>query len=89
MGAKGLARGRSNAIRPWPDQEVYEGKDGAVNETLAMYFWQIRETDVIEISGVVVEPRWRYHNSRLSPKVRLMARTDCSEACLAVELHEK
>ena len=62
MGAKGLARGRSNAIRPWPDQEVYEGKDGAVNETLAMYFWQIRETDVIEISGVVVEPRWRYHN---------------------------
>ena len=34
MGAKGLARGRSHAIRPWPDQEAYEGKDGAANETL-------------------------------------------------------
>ena len=62
MGAKGLARGRS-PIRPWPDQEAYEGKDGAANETLAIYFWQIRGTDVIEISGVVVEPRWRHHNS--------------------------
>ena len=89
MGAKGLARGRSHAIQPWPDQEAYEGNDGAVNETLTIYFPQVRGTDVTEISGVVVEPRWRYHNSRLSPKVRLMARTDCSEACLAVELHEK
>ena len=62
VGAKGLARGRSHAIRPWPDQEAYEGKDGAANETLAIYFWQIRGTDVIEISGVVVEPRWQYHN---------------------------
>ena len=49
VGAKGLARGRSHAIRPWPDQEAYEGKDGAANETLATYFWQIRGTDVIEI----------------------------------------
>ena len=40
VGAKGLARGRSHAIRPWPDQEAYEGKDGAANETLAIYFWQ-------------------------------------------------
>ena len=56
MGANGLARGRSHAIRPWPDQEAYEGKDGAANETLAIYFWQIRGTDVIEISGAVVEP---------------------------------
>ena len=60
MGAKGLARGRS-AIQPWTDQEAYEGNDGAGSETLAIYFWQIRGTDVIEISGVV-EPRWRYHN---------------------------
>ena len=71
MGAKGLAHGRSHAIRPWPDQEANEGKDGAANETLAISFWQIRGTDVIKISGVVVEPRWRYHTSRLSPKVRL------------------
>ena len=74
MGAKGLARGRSHAIRPWPDQEAYEGEDGAANETLAIYFWQIRGTDVVEISGVVVEPRWRYHDlykCRLSPKVQL------------------
>ena len=62
MGAKGLARGRSHAIRPWPDQEAYEGKDGAANEILAIYLWQIRGTDVIEISGVVVEPRWGYLN---------------------------
>ena len=62
VGAEGLARGRSQAIRPWPDQEAYEGKDGAVNETLAIYFWQKCGTDVIEISGVVVEPRWRCHN---------------------------
>ena len=54
VGAKGLARGRSHAIRPWPDQEAYEGKDGAANETLAL-------TDVMQTSGVVVEPQWRYH----------------------------
>ena len=29
----------AGAIRPWPDQEAYEGKDGAANETLATYFW--------------------------------------------------
>ena len=56
MGAKGLARGSSHAIRPWPDQEAYEGKGGAANENLAIYFWQIRGTDVIEISGVVERP---------------------------------
>ena len=58
-GRQGLARGRSYAIRPWPDQEAYEGKDGAANQTLAIYFWQFRATDFIEISAVVVEPRWR------------------------------
>ena len=47
MGAKGLARGRSHAIRPWPNQEAYEGKDGAANETLAIYFWQIRGTEAV------------------------------------------
>ena len=31
----------SHAIRPWPDQEAYEGKDGAANETLAIYMRQI------------------------------------------------
>ena len=36
----------AGAIRPWPDQEAYEGKDGAANETLAIYFWQSRGTDV-------------------------------------------
>ena len=46
MGAKGLAGGRSQAIRPWADQEAYEGKDGAANETTAIYFWQIRGTYV-------------------------------------------
>ena len=46
MGAKGLARDRSHAIRPWPDQKAYEGKDGAANETLAIYFRQIGGTDV-------------------------------------------
>ena len=61
VGAKGLARGRSHAVRPWPDKEAYEGKDGATNETLAIYFWQNRGTDVvIGMSGVVVQPRWRY-----------------------------
>ena len=29
---------------------------------LAEYFWQNCGTDVIQNSGVVVEPRWRYHN---------------------------
>ena len=62
VGAKELARSRSDAIRPWPDQEAYQGKDGAANETLAIHFWQNCGTDVIEISGVVVEPRWRYQN---------------------------
>ena len=38
-GAKGLAR-RSHAIQPPPDQEAYEGKNGAANEILAIYFWQ-------------------------------------------------
>ena len=28
VGAKGLARGRSDAIRPWPDYEAYDGNDG-------------------------------------------------------------
>ena len=56
VGTKGLARGRSHAIWPWPDYEAYEGKDGAANETLAIYFWQNCGTDVVEISGVVVEP---------------------------------
>ena len=46
VGAKKLARGKSHAIRPWPDQEAYEGKDGAANKTLAIYLWQIRGTDV-------------------------------------------
>ena len=32
-GRQRLARGRSHAIRPWSDQEAYEGKDGAANET--------------------------------------------------------
>ena len=43
VGATGLARGRSHAIRPWPDQEAYEGKGVAANETLAKYFRQIVE----------------------------------------------
>ena len=46
VGAKGLARGRSHAIRPSPDKEAYEEKYGAAKETLAIYFWQIRGTDV-------------------------------------------
>ena len=33
VGAKGLPRGRSHAIRPWLDKDAYEGKDGAANET--------------------------------------------------------
>ena len=62
VGAEKLACGRSHAKRPWPDQEAYEGKDGVANETLAIYFWQIRGNDFIEITAAVVEPRWRYHN---------------------------
>ena len=62
LGATGLAGGSSQAIRPWLDWEAYEGKDGAANETLAIYFWKKCGTDVIEMSGVVVEPRWRCHN---------------------------
>ena len=62
VGATGLARGRSQAIRPSPDEEAYEGKDGAANETLAIYFWPNCGTDVIGMSGVFVKPRWRYHN---------------------------
>ena len=63
--------------------------DGVANETLAMYFWQVRGADVIEIAGVVVGPRWRYHNFQTFPEdATWMARTACSEACLAVYLHE-
>ena len=62
MSAKGLARGRSHVIRPWPDQEAYEGKDGAANETLEIYSGKFVELMFIEISGVVVERRWRYRN---------------------------
>ena len=43
VGAERLTRGRSHAIRPWPDQEANEGKDGAANETLAIYFCKIVE----------------------------------------------
>ena len=57
--------------------------------TLAIYLWQNCGTDVIEISGVVVEPRWRYHNFYTFPEgATWMARTVCSEACLAAYLHE-
>ena len=38
MGAVGLARGRSHAIPPWPDQDAYEAKYRVVNEVLAVYF---------------------------------------------------
>ena len=48
VGTNGLARGRSHAIRPWPDQQAYEGNDGAAKETLAIYLWQILGTDVHE-----------------------------------------
>ena len=40
------SRGKSHAIRPCPDQEAYEGKDRAANDTLAIYFLQIRGPDV-------------------------------------------
>ena len=72
MGAKGLARGRSHAIRPWPDQEAYEGKEGAANETLAIYFWQKCGTDAIEIFQESSSRRdGDIITSRLYPKVRL------------------
>ena len=35
-----------------------ERKDGAENENLAIYFWQICGTDVTEVSGLAVELRW-------------------------------
>ena len=67
MGATGLARGRSHAIRPWPDWEAYEGKDGAPNKTPTTYFWQNYGTVVIEISGVVYDGD--IITSRLFPKI--------------------
>ena len=90
MGAKGLARGRSHAIRPWPDWEAYEGEDGAANETLAVDFWQNCGTDAIEISGIVVESRWQSHNFLTLPGgTTWMASTACSDACLPLSLHAK
>ena len=71
MCAKGLARGRSHAIRPWPDREANEGKDRAANETLAIYFWQIRGTDVIETQESSSSRDGDIITSRLPPKVRL------------------
>ena len=35
--ALGLARGRSHAIPPWPDQEAHEANDWVANEDLAIY----------------------------------------------------
>ena len=64
--------------------------DGVANETLAMYFWQVRGADVIEIAGVVVGPRWRYHNFQTFPEgATWVTSTTCSESCLAVYLHER
>ena len=36
--AAGLARGRSHAILPWPDQEAHEAKYWDANEALAIFF---------------------------------------------------
>ena len=60
MDAVGLARGRSHATQPRPDQEAREARDRVVNETLAIYFGQQRGTDArrnfLEISVVLAEP---------------------------------
>ena len=37
-------------------------KTGRRTRFLAIYFRKNSGTDVIEMSGVAVEPRWRYHN---------------------------
>ena len=48
------------------------------------------ELKFIEISGVVVEPRRRYHNCWIFPEgVTCMTSTTCSEAFLAPYLHAK
>ena len=38
LDAVGLARGRSDAIPPWLDQEAHEAKYRVANEALAIYF---------------------------------------------------
>ena len=46
MDAVGLARGRSHAIPPWPDQEAHEAKCWVTNEALAIYFGKKCGTNV-------------------------------------------
>ena len=71
MGATGLARGRSQAIRPWPDEEACEGKDGAANEILAIYFWKNVELMSQKCQKSLSRRDGDIITSRLLPKVRL------------------
>ena len=71
MGATGLARGRSQAIRPWPDEEACEGKDGAANEILAIYFWKNVELMSQKCQKSLSRRDGDIITSRLLPKMRL------------------
>ena len=66
MGAVGLARGRSYAIPPRPDQEAHEAKFWIANEALAIlrsiYSDKSAAPMFAQVSVAFVEPRGQYHN---------------------------
>ena len=65
VGAKGLTRGRSHAIRPYSPTMIggVRGKRRGGERDSGDISGKIVELmSVIEVSVVVVEPRWRYHN---------------------------
>ena len=93
MGATGLARGRSHAIRPCPEQEAYEGKDRAANEALAIYFWHWQncgfeamfQESLSSRDGDIITSRF-FRKGPLGwlapPALRLVLRYICSKVCL-------
>ena len=89
--AVGLARGRSHAIPPWPDQQAHEAKYWVANEALAIYcFGKSMAPMFVEISVAFVEPRGQYHNYYICPDGA--AWMDCTvfcEARLAIYLRMK
>ena len=87
MGTTGIARGRSQAIRPWPDEEACEGKDGAANEILAIYFWKNVELMSQKCQKSLSRRDGDIITSRLLPKMRLKWLAPPAEACVAVYLH--
>ena len=57
--AVGLARGSSDVMSPWPDQEALEAKYWVANEAL---LWRSLAPMFVQDSAAFVEPRRQYHN---------------------------